>query len=147
MWAEAPARPGAAGYDVNGDKMLNKAKATKQELKKLDKGIDAANDLVALVDGLEKAIEARIAAVEFLDGGIRQELARTQLTIGLSRAHLRQLAQAGETYRTAQAQAGKAKPAKAKAKTKAKIKAAPKAKPAPKAKAAAKAKAPAKKKA
>jgi len=139
VWAEAPARPGAAVYDVNGDKMLNKAKATKQELKKLDKGIDAANDLVALVDGLEKAIETRIAAVEFLDGGIRRELARTQLSIGLSRAHLRQLAQAGETYRTAQAQAGKAKPAKAKAKTKTKT--------TPKAKAAAKVKTKAKKKA
>ena len=139
MWAEAPARPGAAGYDVNGDKMLNKAKATKQELKKLDRGIDAANDLVALVDGLEKAIETRIAAVEFLDGGIRRELARTQLSIGLSRAHLRQLAQAGETYRTAQAQAGKAKPAKPKAKTKTKT--------TPKAKAAAKVKTKAKKKA
>jgi hypothetical protein len=123
--------------------MFNKAKPSKQDLKQLDKGVAAANEVIELINGLEKAIETRIRAIEFVDGAIRKELARTQLTIGLSRAHLRQLTQAAQTYRAGLAEsaqpakkaASKGKPAaKAKAPGKAKAKSKAKAKPAKKAK-------------
>ena len=118
--------------------MFNKAKPSKQDLKKLDKGVAAAGEVIDLINGLEKAIETQIRAIEFVDGAIRRELARTQLTIGLSRAHLRQLTQAAHAYRAGLAESAKAKPA---------TKAAPKAKPAakgPAAKSKAKSKAKAK---
>ena len=118
--------------------MFNKAKPSKQDLKKLDKGVAAADEVIELINGLEKAIETQIRAIEFVDGAIRRELARTQLTIGLSRAHLRQLTQAAHAYRARLMDGAKAKPAK---------KAAAKGKPAAKAKAPAKAKAKAKSKA
>ncbi len=86
--------------------MFSKSKPTKQELKKLDHGMTAIEALVDLINGLEKAIETQGKAVEFLDAAIRRELARTQLTIGLSRAHLRQLAQAAKSYLADQKQAG-----------------------------------------
>ena len=116
--------------------MFNKAKPSKQDLKKLDKGVTAAGEVIDLINGLEKAIETQIRAIEFVDGAIRKELARTQLTIGLSRAHLRQLTQAAHAYRAGLTDS--AKPAK---------KAASKGKPAAKAKAPAKAKAKSKAKA
>ncbi|MDY0884640.1 hypothetical protein ACFPL7_03520 [Dongia soli] len=107
--------------------MFNKAKPSKQDLKKLDKGVAAAGEVIDLINGLEKAIETQIRAIEFVDGAIRRELARTQLTIGLSRAHLRQLTLAAHAYRAGLMDS--AKPAK---------KAASKGKPAAKAKSAAK---------
>ncbi|TXH36356.1 MAG: hypothetical protein E6Q98_11735 [Rhodospirillaceae bacterium] len=103
--------------------MFSKAKPSKQYLKKLDKGVAAAGEVIELINGLEKAIETQIRAIEFVDGAIRRELARTQLTIGLSRAHLRQLTQAAHAYRAGLTEGAKAKPAK---------KAAPKGKPAAK---------------
>jgi hypothetical protein len=111
--------------------MFNKAKPSKQDLKKLDKGVTAAGEVIELINGLEKAIETQIRAIEFVDGAIRKELARTQLTIGLSRVHLRQLTQAAHAYRAGLMDSGKTTAAK---------KAAPK-KPAAKAKTAAGAKA------
>lgn len=92
--------------------MFNKAKPSKQDLKKLDKGVTAAAEVIELINGLEKAIETQIRAIEFVDGAIRRELARTQLTIGLSRAHLRQLTQAAHAYRAGLMDSAKAKPAK-----------------------------------
>lgn len=103
--------------------MFSKAKPSKQDLKKLDKGVAAAGEVIELINGLEKAIETQIRVIEFVDGAIRRELARTQLTIGLSRAHLRQLTQAAHAYRAGLTEGAKAKPAK---------KAAPKGKPAAK---------------
>jgi hypothetical protein len=103
---------------MDGGMMFSKPKPSKQELKKLDQGIAATEALVDLINGLEKAIESQGKAVEFIDGAIRRELARTQLTIGLSRAHLRQLAQTTRTYLAEQAAAGAGKPKSGKAKGK-----------------------------
>jgi len=110
--------------------MFDKAKPTKQELRKLAKGMEAAITLGVLITALDGAIEGEIKSLAFIDANARRELSRTQLSLGVGRAYLNRLIADGEAYLTGL----KSKPA-------AKAKAAGKKKPAAKKKAATKAKA------
>lgn len=118
--------------------MFDKAKPTKQELRKLANGIAAAGTLGDLIGALERAIETAVKAISFVDGGARRELSRTQLSLGVSNIYLKGLIAASDAYLAGL----KAKPAgKASAKkTSGKGKVSGKGKAAPKSKAATKAK-------
>jgi hypothetical protein len=101
--------------------MFDKAKPTKQELRKLANGIAAAGTLGDLIGALERAIETAVKSISFVDDAARRELSRTQLSLGVSSVYLRGLIAASDAY-LAQLQAkpvGKAAP-KAKAASKAK---------------------------
>jgi len=95
--------------------MFDKAKPTKQELNKLNKGLEAAARLADQVAALDRTIESEIKALAFIDDAARKELSRTQLSLGIGNAYLKRLVAEGATYLVAQA--GKPAP---KAKTKAK---------------------------
>jgi hypothetical protein len=130
--------------------MFDKAKPTKQELRKLATGIAAAGTLGDLIGALERAIETAVKSISFVDAGARRELSRTQLSLGVSNIYLKGLIAASDAYLAEL----KAKPAaktpgkgKAAAKKASEKKPAAKGKTAPKGKTAAKAKAGAKTKA
>lgn len=95
--------------------MFDKAKPTKQELNKLNKGLEAAARLADQVAALDRTIESEIKALAFIDDAARKELSRTQLSLGIGNAYLKRLVAEGAIYLVAQA--GKPAP---KAKTKAK---------------------------
>jgi len=83
--------------------MFDKAKPTKQELGKLDKGLQAAARLADLLNSLDRAIESEIKALLFVDDAARKELSRTQLSLGVGNAYLKRLAAEGAAYLAAQA--------------------------------------------
>ena len=117
--------------------MFDKAKPTKQELRKLANGIAAAGTLGDLIGALERAIETAVKSISFVDIGARRELSRTQLSLGVSNVYLKGLIAASDAYLAGL----KAKPAPAKGKAAAKSKTAGKAKAEGKIKAGGKAKA------
>ena len=122
--------------------MFDKAKPTKQELTKLAKGVAAAGALGGLITTLEQAIEAASKPISFVDGNVRQELSRTQLSLSVSSLYLRRLIAASEAYLAGLKAKPAAKKAAKKAGPKAQAKAAAKSTGT---KATAKTKAPAKK--
>ena len=117
--------------------MFDKAKPTKQELRKLANEIAAAGTLGDLIGALERAIETAVKSISFVDIGARRELSRTQLSLGVSNVYLKGLIAASDAYLAGL----KAKPAPAKGKAAAKSKTAGKAKAEGKIKAGGKAKA------
>ena len=98
--------------------MLDKAKPTKQDLRNLAKGLEAAATLSGQVAALDQAIEASIKALSLVDEGARRELSRTQLTLGVGNAYLLRLVTDGNAYLKVRAGKPAAKP-KAAAKKKA----------------------------
>jgi len=78
--------------------MFDKPKPTKQELRKLANGIATAGTLGDLIGALERAIETAVKPISFVDDAARKELARTQLSLGVSGVYLRRLISASEAY-------------------------------------------------